>query len=244
MHFFNQSLSSPAENLALEDTWLEMAEEGQWNDEILRIWEPTSSFVVIGRGSRIAEEVNLGATQAANIPVLRRVSGGAAIVAARGCAMYAVLLSYEKRPHLRMLDQAHGLVMRTMVAGLQSTHPDIAWDGTCDLTLNACKVSGNSLRCRRNWMLYHGTLLLDMDLTLVDQFLLHPPREPEYRQKRQHGQFVTNLGGDWMQMRRNICEAWGIQYAEASSTDVPVPTDRIAQLVSTRYSNDEWTMQR
>ena len=52
--------------------------------EILRLWQPESNFVVIGRGSRIAEEVNLPATQAAGVPVLRRSSGGAAIVAGAG----------------------------------------------------------------------------------------------------------------------------------------------------------------
>ncbi len=34
------------------------------------------------------------------IPVLRRASGGAAIVIGPGCLMYALVLSYELRPSL------------------------------------------------------------------------------------------------------------------------------------------------
>ncbi len=135
MFFSQHVLSTPAENLALEEAWLDLAEEGLWDAEILRLWQPSSTFVVIGRGSRIAEEVNLAETEAASVPVLRRSSGGAAIVAGPGCLMYAVLLSYQRRPHLRSLDQAHQEVMRTLITALQPLCEHITWQGTCDLVV-------------------------------------------------------------------------------------------------------------
>lgn len=239
MHLFTQSLPTPAENLALEEAWLDMAEEGLWDSEILRVWQPTSSFVVVGRGSQVAREVNLQAAEAACMPVMRRISGGAAVVAAPGCLMYAVLLSYARRPHLRMLDQAHRSVMEAMVEALQPSVPELGWDGTCDLVVRARKVSGNSLRCRREWMLYHGTLLLDMDLQLLDQFLLHPPREPEYRQKRRHAEFVTNLGLRAEPLADALARAW-----RAKACDLPLPVDRIERLVRERYGNQAWNFER
>jgi lipoate-protein ligase A len=240
MHFSNHSLPTPAENLALEEAWLDMAEEGQWSHEILRIWQPSSTFVVIGRGSRVAEEVNLPATEAAGIPVLRRSSGGAAIVAAPGCLMYAVLLSYEKRPHLRSLDQAHATVMHTLLSAIQPLHSQLAWDGTCDLVVQGRKVSGNSLRCRRDWLLYHGTILLAMDLTRIDQFLLHPPREPEYRHRRPHAEFVANLQLSAEPLIANLTQAWAAQVDAMP----PIPHARIEQLVHQRYGCDGWNRQR
>lgn len=65
---------------------------------------------------------------------------------------------------------------------LQPTVPQLAFQGTCDLVVEGKKISCNSVRLGRDWMLYHGTLLLDMDLRLVDCLLKHPPREPDYRQ--------------------------------------------------------------
>lgn len=239
MHLSTHSLPTPAENLALEEAWLDMAEEGLLDTEILRVWQPTSSFVVIGRGSQIAREVNLPAAEAAGLPVLRRISGGAAIVAAPGCLMYSVLLSYQRRPHLRMLDQAHRTVMEAMVEALRPLVPEMGWDGTCDLVVSARKVSGNSLRCRREWLLYHGTFLLDMDLGLLDQFLLHPPREPEYRQKRQHAEFVTNLGVSAEPLAAELARVW-----QAQARDLPLPSERIEQLVRDRYSNQAWNFER
>lgn len=239
MQLFTQSLPTPAENLALEEAWLDMAEEGLLETEILRLWHPTSTFVVIGRGSRIAGEVDLPAVEAAAVPVMRRISGGAAIVAASGCLMYAVLLSYQQRPELRMLDQAHRVVMETLIDALSPLQPQIAWDGTCDLIVGGRKVSGNSLRCRREWLLYHGTLLLDMDLTLLDRFLLHPPREPEYRQKRRHADFVSNLALPASELASRWASAWG-----ADRPPPPVPMDRIERLVRERYTNRAWNHER
>ena len=48
---------------------------------------------------------------AQRIPILRRSSGGAAIVAGPGCLMYAVVLSYEARPELRDISRAHAFVL-------------------------------------------------------------------------------------------------------------------------------------
>ena len=239
MHLFTQSLPTPVENLALEEAWLDMAEEGLIETEILRVWQPTSHFVVIGRGSRAACEVNLAEVDAAGVPVLRRVSGGAAIVAGPGCLMYALLLSYQQRPHLRMLDQAHRLVMETLADAIRPVEPRITWQGTCDLVVGARKVSGNSLRCRRDWALYHGTLLLEMDLTLLDRFLLHPPREPEYRQGRRHTDFVANLGLPFEMLTEQLSRAWSTQ-----SVHLPLPQARIDRLVNERYSNRAWNYER
>ena len=239
MQLFTETLPTPMENLALEEAWLEMAEEGLIQSEILRVWQPTSTFVVIGRGSRAAREVNLPAVDAAQVPVLRRISGGAAIVASPGCLMYALLLSYEQRPHLRMLDQAHRSVMDKLAEAVRPFEPKVTWQGTCDLVVNARKVSGNSLRCRREWILYHGTLLLEMDLTLLDRFLLHPPREPEYRQRRRHTDFVTNLHLPADVLIEQLRSVWGAENVRPS-----VPESRIERLFHERYANRAWNFER
>jgi lipoate-protein ligase A len=129
--------------------------------------------------------------------------------------------------------------MQAMVRALGPQVPRLTWDGTCDLVVDARKVSGNSLRCRREWLLYHGTLLLDMDLRLLDQFLLHPPREPEYRQGRQHTEFVANLGLQAEPLAGELARVWGAQ-----AHDLPVPQDRIERLVHQRYANQAWNYER
>jgi lipoate---protein ligase len=239
MLLLNTTYRSTAVNLAIEEALLDEAESGNWNREILRVWKPEECFVVIGRGSQIAGEVNLAATAQDGIPVFRRISGGAAIVAGAGCLLYAVMLSLKKRPQLAMVDEAHRFVMEQMLAALQPLVPSMTHNGTCDLVLDGRKFSGNSLRVRRDWLLYHGTLLIDMNLQLIDRYLRYPPREPEYRKHRPHHEFVCNLNCSTHSVEQRLAAQW-----QAKPEHVALPMELVDQLVREKYSQSSWNEQR
>ncbi len=167
MKLLDLTLPTPEENLALDEALLEAAEACAWPLEMLRIWESCETFVVLGRSSQAAREVNLARCRQRGIRVLRRTSGGAAVVVAPGSLMYAVVLSYERRPALHSLDLAHRFVLETTLRSLGPLLPGASHQGICDLVLNNRKISGNSVRCKRRSFLYHGTLLYGMDLGLV-----------------------------------------------------------------------------
>jgi len=80
--------------------------------------------------------------------------------------------------NLRMLSQAHRHVLDMLASALGPLTPGVQCCGTSDLALGALKFSGNSARCRRNYLLYHGTLLYDFPLELIDRCLAMPPRMP------------------------------------------------------------------
>jgi lipoate-protein ligase A len=40
---------------------------------------------------------------------------------------------------------------------------------------------------------YQASLLVDADLDVIDSYLKHPPKEPEYRDGRDHLAFCTTL---------------------------------------------------
>ena len=92
-----------------------------------------------------------------------------------------------------MLSQAHRYVLDMLAAALRPLAPDVQCRGTSDLALGEWKFSGNSVRCRRDHFLYHGTLLYDFPLELIDRCLAMPPRMPDYRAGRPHSDFVANL---------------------------------------------------
>lgn len=244
MLFIDCTLPTVAANLAVEDAILELAEQGQWQAEYLRVWRAQEDFAVIGRGSKYVQEVNVNACEAAGVSVFRRISGGAAIVAGPGCLLYAVMLSLKQRPELAMVDVAHEFVMKQMVAALMPLVPDLTYAGTCDLVVAGRKVSGNSLRVRRDWLLYHGTLLLDMDLQKIERYLNHPPREPEYRQHRRHHEFVANMGCSATEATARLKAQWQATEGEASLPLVTLPLAMTDELVQQKYMQDSWNKQR
>lgn len=239
MRLLDLTMPSPDEDLALDEVLLEVAEDSSTAVETLRLWEARQPFIVMGRSGRVNDEVDLRRCKADGVPVFRRHSGGGTILAAPGCAFFSLVLSIEKRPQLQMVDAAHRFVMQTIAVGLQPIVHGLNLSGSCDLTLGDRKVSGNSLRIRRNSLLYHGTLLLNMDLQLVSTYLKHPLRQPEYRRNRQHADFVANLHVPIADVKRALATTWC-----ASETLANPPIGAARQLAEKKYRSDEWNLQR
>jgi lipoate-protein ligase A len=150
--------------------------------------------------------------------------------------MYALVLSYQLRPALRAVDRAHALVLGTISAALAPSVPGLHCAGTSDLVVGDRKVSGNSLRARRGHFLYHGTLLYDFPLDLVDRCLAMPPREPGYRRRRPHPDFLANLPLAAAAIVRLLRDAWG-----ATESCDNWPQAATARLVAQRYGQPQWT---
>ena len=248
MRYLDLTLPTAAENLALDEALLEVAEAAGRPVETLRFWEAAAPTVVVGRSSRLDDEVFRDACRASGVPVLRRPSGGAAIVAGPGCLMYALVLSYEKRPELRSLQNAHRFVMGTIVSALERLRPGVHCAGTSDLAIGTkkCegvsdssngikKFSGNSARCHRTHFLYHGTLLYEFPLVQIERFLKHPPRTPDYRDGRNHALFVTNLHVPAEAIRRAMSQAW-----DATEPYADWPRELTARLAAEKYSQAAW----
>ena len=240
MRLLDLTLTTPEENLALDEALLEEAETSPATVETLRLWEPTGPLVVIGRGSQLAVEVNQRVCQAEpGVPILRRTSGGASIVTGPGCLMYAVVLSYISRPELRSIDEAHAFVLGSIAASLTTRVPGVSRRGISDLTLGDQKFSGNSLRCKQRTLLYHGTLLYDFPLELVGRYLNMPPRVPDYRAGRTHAEFIANLP-----ISREALVTALVAAFKAEETRDSWPRELTSRLAAEKYSRLEWNQQR
>lgn len=226
--------------------------------EALRFWHFDRPVVVMGRSTRVSQEVNSEACAADGVPVLRRSSGGASIVAGPGCLMYTLLVDYRVRPGWRMLDVAHQSVMAKLATATQSTLSEfglsqkVEWQGTCDLTIAGRKFSGNALRCRRRFMIYHGTILLQMPLDHIARYLLQPPRQPEYRENRDHLSFVCNLLPDHFsqttafqnRLIESMAQAW---QADQPWTEFPCRElwhEHSNELLHRKYLSPKWHQER
>ena len=238
MRYLELTLPSLAENLALDEALLDEAEMASEASETLRIWEAPTPGVVVGRSSRPNVEVRGEECRARQIPVLRRISGGAAVVVGPGCLMYALVLNLRQRPELRAIDKAHAFVLGKIAAALQPMAPGVTARGICDLAIDDKKFSGNGVRSKRNALLYHGTLLYDFPLEMVGQLLATPPRQPNYRQAREHDDFVTNLPLDASSLRAALRSAW-----DANEPCPDWPRAEMLRLAAEKYSVGEWNEQ-
>lgn len=194
MRLLDLTLSTPADNLALDEALLDDAEHTHPSDlQVLRFWESPTHFVVLGAGSKPELDVNLDACNRLSIPVLRRCSGGGTIVQGPGCLSYALILAKSRAPRLNSIHGTNEYVLEKICAALRTFAPDIHFAGTSDLAIGDRKVSGNAQRRKKHFILFHGTILYAFDLALISSLLKHPPKEPDYRANRPHVDFIANV---------------------------------------------------
>jgi lipoate---protein ligase len=235
LQFLDYSFQDPVENLACDEALLDQAESRQ-GPEILRFWESTVPFVVLGFSNPFRTETFHEACATAGIPILRRCSGGGTVLQGPGCVNYALILSMENRPELKSVTCANRFVMGRNAAILQALcGGSITVNGITDLSLNGRKFSGNAQRRRRRYLLFHGTFLLEADLTQIDRFLPLPARQPTYRQGRSHAEFLTMLPIPRSILKQGFQQGW-----QATLPSAPLPREQIQHLVQTRYSQSDW----
>ncbi len=239
MKFHDQPFRSPAECLACDEALLDLAEEqGGW--PALVFWEATRHFVVLGYANRAAEEANLEACRAAGVPILRRCSGGGTVLQGPGCVNYSVILRIDSDPALGSITGTNRFVMERSAAAIGGLlGQNVTIEGHTDLAVGPRKFSGNAQRRRRDWLLFHGTVLIDFDLTLIGKFLRHPTREPDYRSRRSHQEFVTNIPVERAALKTALRTAWG-----AHEPFGAFPEARVQALIAARYSRDDWNLSR
>jgi len=232
-------LETVEENLALDEALLEEAHEGLATAPVVRTWMADKPVVVVGSSSRVEEEVDLDACAAVGAQIVRRPSGGLTVVLGPGCLMWSVVDPHpEGAP---AIDAIHARMLDPLCAALVGAGRRVVRRGSSDLVVAAeagdeRKCSGNALRVRRHGVLYHGTLLDTFDLGLISRVLRHPPREPEYRARRPHAAFLTNL-----HLGRETLEAVVRQAFATACLRSTWPCDRVARLVRERYGREEWT---
>ena len=240
MHRLDLQLPSPAENLAADEAILDRGEAGL-GDETLLFWEPHETFVVVGYANKVATEVNVPACEAKGIPIYRRCSGGGTVVQMAGGLNYSLILRITEDGPTRNISAANQFIMERNRAAIESEvrsqKPEarISVRGHTDLCLGEVKFSGNSQRRRKNFLLFHGTLLLDGDLKLISELLLMPSLQPDYRAHRPHEAFVTNLPLPAETVKAALAKAWN---AEAERQSPPLAD--IERLARGKYSTREW----
>ena len=219
------------------DEWLLNQAENGARPATLRFWESPTYFVALGYTNRAETEANLPACERQNVPVLRRVSGGGTVLQGPGCLNYALVHPIAPGQTLNV-EATNKLVMEIQRAAFEKLlGVAVAVAGHTDLATGNLKFSGNAQRRKARHFLFHGTILLDFDLDLVQRLLRAPSKEPDYRANRSHRDFIRNLPVSRAQVKTALRDAWSAH--EAAET---VAVSALDELIAERYGRGEWNL--
>jgi len=258
LKYLDLTLPTPAENLACDEALLDWCDAGD-GPEVLRFWEPQQHFAVVGYSNQVEREVNVDACRERGISILRRCSGGGTVLQGPGCLNYSLILRIDSDPALQTVTGTNRFVMERNRAALEkllsdrnrceeapspnsalrTPHSALCVRGHTDLTLDGRKISGNAQRRKRRALLFHGTFLLNFDVPLVSELLPLPSKQPDYRQRRSHAEFLINLKASASEVKSALNEFWS-----AIDEIRDTPKHAIRQLAAQKYSTNEWNFKR
>ena len=235
MKYLDLAFADAASNLACDEALLSYCESFDSGDA-LRLWEPTEYFVVLGYGNKVALEVNVEGCKRRKIAIFRRFSGGGAVLQGPGCLNYSLVV---KKPQIRsfrnIAESFHTVLQPHQYLFARLMAQPVQIEGISDLAIGGRKFSGNSQHRKLRYTLFHGTVLLNLDLSIMEEVLRMPSKQPGYRKGRSHAQFLRNLAIDAECVRRGLREEWG------AAEKLDLPADTIERAVQDRYSQNQWT---
>jgi len=233
MMLVDLTFDSSEENLACDESLLDLAED-ESEQEFLRFWESRSYVVVVGSSNRVDTEVRRQDCSRDGVPILRRRSGGGAVLQGPGCLNVSLVL--RMTGDYATISGTNAAVLGKACHALQPiVDGPISLLGLSDLAIGDRKFSGNSQRRRLKFLLFHGTILYAFDLSRVGRYLRHPSKEPGYRKGRSHGDFIMNIGAGAEAIRGAFQREWDCR----ESVHPPV-AGRMQRLLQSRYERDEW----
>ena len=237
IRWFELTLPSLSQNLALDEVLLSDVDE-EASQAVLRFWEVPGYCVVLGRSNRSETEVDLETCRADGVPVIRRSSGGGAVVLGPGCLAFSLALPLTDAQRALGVGALTRELMNRMALALRPVTPEVIACGTSDLARDGRKFSGNAQRWLSNTFLHHGTILYQFDLPRIGRYLRQPSRQPDYRSGRGHEAFVMNLDASRSSLIELLSDAWHATPAECD----PLAVDRARQLSDSKYSSADWSI--
>ena len=152
--------TDPAYNLALEELLCE-----QYCDEAVMLWR-NNNAIIVGRNQNTAAEIDAGFVRENHIDVVRRMTGGGAVYHDLGNINYTIIA-----PGRQLETEAFARNADMIVQVLKSYGLDAAFQGRNDILLDGRKISGSAKRVLNDRTLFHGTMLFDADLSVLEKAL-------------------------------------------------------------------------
>lgn len=196
MLYIETGSTKPYVNLAYEEYFLR---NRKVNDNILMLWRNEPS-VIVGRYQNTICEVNDEFTKDNGIHVVRRMTGGGAVYHDLGTLCYSFIIR-----DVSIENAKFSMFAEPVVKALEKLGIEAEISGRNDLTAGGAKFSGTAMACSGKSLLFHGTILYDTDLSVLEKALKVDAEKIRSKGIKSVRSRVTNISS-YMKEKKDIKE--------------------------------------
>ena len=235
-----------AMNMALDEAVMEGLAAGS-SVPTVRFYGWRPSAVSIGRFQSLKDEVDVDLCRTLHIDVVRRRTGGGAVLHSEvGEITYSVLAPEALMP--KDINEAYRSVCGEVIDALAMLGVRSQFSPINDVIVGGRKISGSAQTRRQGVFLQHGTLLLHVEPDLMFTALKVSDAKVREKAVRSARERVTALDHHSGASRADALVALTASFMDGKDWQpgdwLPAEIARAEELVRTRYANDDWTFER
>jgi len=231
--------ADPFRNMAVEESIFINVDENT-APNTLRFWR-NKHTVVIGCSQKVNEVVDLEYCKIYGITIVRRFTGGGAIYQDFGNLNWTVVVHRRDRLSPSKPLEIFKVFSEAVIRGLKLLGVDARFQCPNIITVNGKKISGLAAYVKKNAVLCHGTLLIDIDLHTLSRVLpLHRNSPMELTCVRDELENKVSLNIVKKYIMRGFNEAYEIK---VKSLGLSADEELLAEtLCVNKYSRAEWNL--
>lgn len=227
-------------NLAAEEFLLKNVTDG----DILMLWRNSPS-VIIGKNQNAFSQIDCDYVAKKNIKIARRLTGGGTVYHDLGNINYTFITDYNDNASFASFAEP-------VICALATVGIDAELTGRNDICINGKKVSGTALCVEKDRIMFHGTLLFDSELDVLQSALVTDPLKIRGKGIESVRSRVTNIkehlpvNMTTAEFFNHIASYFEIYFGRTVYVDkklfAPVLVPQIQALCKEKYSTWEWNL--
>lgn len=233
-----------AMNLALDEVLTAEVGSGQ-RKPTLRMWQWASPNIVIGRFQSVTNEVNVEKAEELGIDVVRRISGGGAVLnEPEGAITYSIYTPPDFVDDLSF-PESYAFYDSWVVGALRDLGIDAWYEPLNDITSSGGKIGGAAQARRFGAVLHHTTIAYDLTPGVLLQVLRVGEEKIRDKGIRSADRRVGPLRQQTEMPRQEIIDFLIDRFTNLTGATIGELTmdevERAQRLVSEKFGTREWT---
>ena len=225
-------------NMAIDEALIESIGEAP----VLRIYGWLPAAISIGYFQSIKEEVDVEKCSQLGVDVVRRLTGGGAVL-----HEFELTYSFMTKQYPQNIMESSMWICDAIVMSIKRLGFDASFVPLNDIVIDGKKVSGSAQTRRKGVLLQHGTLLLGVDVDKMFTLLKVPSEKIRDKIIKNVKERVTSLTGTTFDEMASTLKASFAEKFLATLVADNLSSEEISRakwLAEEKYGSKEWNFRR